>query len=123
VLFLPPIVTGALCTGCSLTSDILGHSWARSITKEAQRVETHYEISKGAKQLLLKMGSDLGIVGPSLQTSNRACFTFVCSMLESLDRNAPALQMLGSHSHFAPRRAGAPSRGTAGVVAVTLRNE
>jgi hypothetical protein len=80
-------------------------------------------MSNGAKQLLLKMRSDLGIVRRSLQSSNRTCFTSVVSMLESLDRNGQALQMLGSHPHFAPRRAVARSRGTAGAVADTLRNE
>jgi hypothetical protein len=35
----------------------------------------------------------------------------------------PTLQMLGSHRNFAPRRVVARSRGTAGVVADTLRNE
>jgi hypothetical protein len=65
----------------------------------------------------------LGIVGPSLQSSNRTRFTSVVSMLESLERNGQALQMLGSHPHFAPARAVAHSRGTAGAVADTLRNE
>jgi hypothetical protein len=104
-------------------SDILGHSWARSIAKAAQRVVTHFDMSNGAKQLLLKMRLDLGIAGPSLQSSNTTRFTSVVSMLESIDRNANALKMLGSHPHFAPRQAVARSRGAAGVVADTLRNE
>jgi hypothetical protein len=101
-------------------SDILGHSWARSIAKAAQRLVTHFEVSNGAKQLLLEMRLDLGIVGPSLQTSNKTRFTSVCSMLESIDRNAPALQMLGSHPHFAPCQAVARSKGPAADVADIL---
>jgi hypothetical protein len=97
-------------------SDVLGHSWARSIAKAAQRVVTYFEMSNGTKRLLLKMGLDLGIVGPSLQTSNKTRFTSVCSMLESNDRNAPALKMLGLHPYFAPRQAVARSRGAAGML-------
>jgi hypothetical protein len=47
-------------------SDILGHSWARSIIKEAQCVVTYFETSHGEKHLLLKLRMDVGSVGPSL---------------------------------------------------------
>jgi hypothetical protein len=72
---------------------------------------------------VIVQGSSQGKSGSNTLSSNRTRFTSVVSKLESIDHNAPALLMLGSHPHFAQGRAVALSRGTAGVVADTLRND
>jgi hypothetical protein len=50
-------------------SDILGHSWARSIIKAAQRFVSHFEMSNGVKQLLLKTQTKVTIQRPCTGSS------------------------------------------------------